>query len=172
MTRIDSGRNVDTSVRCDIYSRSDEDTRLARSTKLRAAWPKPSEDLDRQDVPETSTVKFFTGDTKKVDLPIRDVIQRYTDSTAHTEVEWPGYNDEFQTFIWNMKRGTGVATASMPWVAIFEAYDRPRGEIECTARFGDERTQMKLPFLQQEWPITDDQPNADDVDTGEASNVE
>ena len=112
------------------------------------------------------------GDTKKVDLPIRDVVQRYTDSTASTLVDWPGYNEFFQSWIWTMKDGTGVGAANLPWVVIFEAEDRPKGNIKCRGEIGAKSTVINIPFRQQEWPITDDQPNAEDVGTGDASNVE
>ncbi|MCB0867289.1 MAG: hypothetical protein KDB48_01200 [Solirubrobacterales bacterium] len=172
VVRVDSKSRLPVTVRCDVYSRSDENTRIARSSRLRAAWPKPSEELQAQEVPETSFAKFVFGDTKKVDLPIRDVVQRYTDSTASTLVDWPGYNEFFQSWIWTMKDGTGVGAANLPWVVIFEAEDRPKGNIKCRGEIGAKSTVINIPFRQQEWPITDDQPNAEDVGTGDASNVE
>jgi hypothetical protein len=177
IARVDSG-NQPTTVQCDVYTTSDDDSRIARSTSLRAAWPKPSDELQRQDVAETSYVKFTTGDTKKVELPIRDVVEMYTDSRAKTLVDWPGYNEDFQTWIWTMENGTGISAASMPWVVIFEAYDRPKGRIACSADVGRDSVKMTVPYELEEWPIKDDQPNADDIesdpdaDTGDVSNVE
>lgn len=178
IARIDSGGNLPTTVQCDVYTNSDEDSRIARSTSLRAAWPKPSDELQRQDVAETSYVKFTTGDTKKVELPIRDVVQRYTDSTAKTIVDWPGYTEDVQTWIWTMENGTGVAASSLPFVVIFEANARPKGRIACDASVGRDDVEMTVPYRQDEWPIKDDEPNADDVesdvdtDTGDVSNVQ
>ncbi|MDQ5894301.1 MAG: hypothetical protein QG596_562 [Actinomycetota bacterium] len=169
---IDSGGRKVTRVRCDVKSQVEGDTRMARSVKLRAAWPKPSEALGIQEVPETSFVKFTTGDSKKIDLPIRDVVQRYTDSSAPTEVKWDGYVEDDQNWIWKMPDGTGPGTATLPWLVIFESETRPEGMIDCVASVGAESTQIKVPFRQDEWPITDDQPNSDEVDTGDASNVE
>lgn len=172
VVRIDSGGRKPTRVRCDVSSTADEDTRMARSTRLRAAWPKPSKALQSQDVPETSLVKFRTGESKKIDLPIRDVVRRYADIGAPVTVDWDGYVEDDQNWIWRMTEGTGAGAATLPWLVIFEAEDRPRGTVRCVASFDGRRSEIRVPYRQQEWPIADDQPNADEVDTGDASNVE
>ena len=169
---IDSGGRTNTRVRCDVKSQVEGDTRMARSTKLRAAWPKPSEALQIQEVPETSFVKFSTGEDKKLDLPIRDVVQRYTDSSAPTVVEWDGYVEDNQNWIWKMADGTGPGTATMPWLVIYESETRPEGMIDCVASVGTESTRIKVPFRQDEWPIADDEPNTGEADSGDATNVE
>jgi len=172
VVRVDSRGGQPTTVRCDVHSESDEDTRIARSSKLRTAWPRPSDELQRQDVPETSYAKFVTADARKVDLPIRDVARRYTDSIADTTVDWDDYNEDFQTWVWEMKNGTGVTAASMPFVVIFEASDRPEGQIDCETTIGRASASTKVPFQLQEWPIVDDEPNATDAETGDVPNVE
>jgi hypothetical protein len=173
VVRIDSGAKP-ANVRCDVFSKVAGDTRMARSGHLRAAWPRPSSDLDlhRQAVPEVSTVKFRTESSKKVDLPIRDVVQRYVDTDALTTVDWEGYVEDDQDWEWALPNGTGVGTTTLPWLVIFEAETRPKGSIECKAEVGGKRTRIEIPFRQKEWPIADDQPNAGDSDTGDVSNVE
>jgi len=170
--RVDSGGRKPTSIRCDVISGVTGDTRMARSTRLRAAWPKPSDELQAQEVPETSTVKFQTSDSKKIDLPISDVIQRYTDSDAPTQVDWDGYVEDDQNWIWTMSQGTGISPATMPWAVIFESETRPRGTVECKATMGKKSSTIKMAYRQQEWPINDDQPNPGDSGTGDVSNVE
>ncbi|MBN8869567.1 MAG: hypothetical protein J0H66_06765 [Solirubrobacterales bacterium] len=174
IVRVDSGGRKMSRVRCDVFSRVRGDTRMARSTKLRAAWPRPSSgaDLHRQAVPETSTVKFQTENSKKIDLPIRDVIQRYVDTNAMVTVDWDGYTEDDQNWEWELPDGSGVGTTTLPWAVIFESETRPRGSIECKAQIGAKSATLKAKFLQDEWPITDDQPNTDDADTGDVSNVQ
>ncbi|MCB0858210.1 MAG: hypothetical protein KDB57_08865 [Solirubrobacterales bacterium] len=172
VVRVASGGRQPTRVRCDVTSRSAGDTKMARSTKLRAAWPKPSDDLQLQEVPETSLVKFDNGDNNKIDLPIRDVARRYVDISAPVTVDWLSYVEDDQYWIWRMTEGTGAGTATLPWLVIFEAENRPKGLIECSATIGGERTKVEIPFLQEEWPIVDDQPNTGEADTGDVSNVE
>jgi hypothetical protein len=174
VVQVDSGGRKPTRVRCDVFSRVNGDTRMARSTRLRAAWPKPSDDLIMQDVPETSFVKYRTGDSKKIDLPIRDVVRRYTDISARVIVDWDGYTEDDQNWIWRMTEGTGAGAANLPWLVIFESEDRPKGTIECTATIDGKRASVKIPFLQDEWPIADDEPNTEDAgaDTGDVTNVQ
>lgn len=172
VVRIDSAGRKPTRVRCDVASKAGRDTQMARSTKLRAAWPKPSDRLQAQDFPETSSVLFTNGERNKVDLPIRDVARRYTDSMAPTEVDWDGYIEDDQNWVWTMSDGTGTGAATLPWLVIFEAEERPRGTIDCVARVGSDQARIRIPYLQREWPIADDQPNAVEGDTGDVSNVE
>jgi len=172
VVRVDSAGRKPTVVRCDIYSKVSGDTRIARSTKLRAAWPKPSDKLQAQDVPDASTVKFSLDGSKKVDLPIHDVIQRYTDSLAKTLVAWPGYVEDEQTWIWTMDNGTGPGAATLPWVVIFESETRPKGSIECKAQIGGKSAKVSKAFVQKQWPIADVNPNSGDAGTGDVSNVQ
>ncbi len=174
VVRLDSGGRQASKVRCDIFSRAQGDTRMARSGHLRAAWPRPSSGVDvhRQAVPETSTVKFTTGDAKKVDLPIRDVLRSYVNTSAMTTVEWEGYTEDDQNWIWELPDGSGAGAVTLPWLVIFEAETRPKGKIECVATIDGKRSRIVVPFRQQEWPIADDEPNAGDADTGDVSNVE
>ena len=170
--RVDSGGPNPIRVRCDIASRAAGDTEMARSTRLRAAWPKPSDRLQAQDVPETSFVRFESGDARKFDLPIRDVARRYVDTDAPTLVDWDGYVEDNQNWIWTMPEGTGTGAATLPWLVIFEAEDRPRGLIDCVGTIDGDRERIRIPYLQEEWPIADDQPNAEQTGEGDATNVE
>lgn len=174
VVRVNSGGRKPTKVRCDIHSRVEGDTRMARSSKLRAAWPRPSSgvDLHRQAVPDTSSVKFRTSESKKIDLPIRDVVRRYVDTNAFVTTDWDGYTEDIQNWIWRMREGTGAGTTTLPWLVIFETETRPRGKIDCTATIDGKRARIQMPYLQDEWPISDDQPDTTDADTGDVSNVE
>lgn len=170
--RINSGGRRATRVRCDVFSEAEGETGMARSTKLRAAWPKPSEDLIQQDVPETAFVNFWNGVGSRIDLPIRDVARRYTDIDLPVEVAWESYTPDNQYWIWSLPDGSGAGTATLPFVVIFEAENRPKGRIACSATAGPDRAAVELPFRLQEWPVEDDQPNGESAETGDVSNVE
>jgi hypothetical protein len=175
VVRVNSGGRKPAQVRCDIYSRVAGDTRMARSGHLRAAWPRPSTgaDVHRQAVPDTSSVKFRTGDSKKIDLPIHDVIPLYYVSTnALVTVDWDGYVEDDQNWIWHLPDGSGAGATALPWAVIFETETRPKGSIDCTATIDGKRSRIKIPFRQQEWPIADDEPNTEDSDTGDVTNVQ
>ena len=172
VVRVASGGRKPTRVRCDVFSRVKGDTRIARSIRLRAAWPKPSEDLQAQDVPETSFVKFKTSENNKIDLPIRDVLRRYVDIGSPVTVTWDGYVEDDQNWIWRMTEGTGAGTVTLPWLVIFESETRPEGPIECEASIDGTRSRIEVPFRQEEWPIADDEPNPGETDTGDVSNVQ
>lgn len=174
VVRVGSGERKATRVRCDIKSQVKGETRLARSGGLRAAWPRSSSEVDvkRQKVPDFSSVKYQSGDAKKIELPIRDVVRQYSDIRSTVVVEWDGYVEDRHTWIWKMQDGTGAGVATLPWVVIFESETRPEGTIDCLADIGAAKSRIRIPFRQTEWPITDDQPNTDDADTGDVSNVQ
>lgn len=174
VARIDTDGRRAAQLRCTVRSGVAGETRLARASRLRAAWPRSSSGIgvDRQEVPETSTVKYRTEESKKIDLPIRDVVQRYVDTNAVVTVEWDGYVEDSQTWFWRLPDGSGTGTTTLPWLVIFETETRPKGLIDCQATIGSDQASVKIPFLQDEWPITDDEPNTEEGDTGDVSNVE
>lgn len=174
VVRIESGSRKPARVRCDIFSQVEGDTRMARSGHLRAAWPRPSSgvDVQRQPVPENSSVKFRTADGKKIDLPISDVVRRYSNVGTTVAVEWDGYVEDDQNWIWRMTDGTGAGTATLPWLVIFESETRPEGTIDCTATIDGKRSRLRIPFRQDEWPIANDQPDSAEAEAEDISDVE
>ncbi|MCO5315526.1 MAG: hypothetical protein M9938_05135 [Solirubrobacterales bacterium] len=157
---VDSGGTVPTTVRCDVSSSNGGETMIARTTKLRAAWPRPSEELKEQEVPDLAVAKFKTRKFDQVGMPIRDYFRRYTDSGVPTSVEWSSYHERSQNWVWSLPKGTGVGTATLHYAVIFKTYERPAGEIACRARTepksgpGD-RARVRVPVKLVGWPIPD-----------------
>lgn len=179
MVTIDSDRRVPTVVRCDIATTNGGESMIARTPNLRAAWPRPSDDLHRQEVPETAVVKFNAVGASVLGLPIRDVFRRYTDSDAPTLVDWDGYEEKVQNWVWTMEEGTGSGAATLGYAVVFKTAEQPTGEIECKAALapgsGSGRAStatIKVPLKLETWPIVaDDEPI--DAETGaDATNVE
>lgn len=170
VVQIDSGKGADpASVRCDITSTTPGDTFIARTTSKRSAWPRPSDELQAQEVPELSVAKLPYKGADVQELPIRDVFRRYTDSTAPTLVDWDFLDETTQTWIWTMAKGTGGETATMGYDVIFRTQERPEATIDCGARVADSETRVRVRAEQQEWPLAD----AATVEEGaDASNVQ
>jgi len=169
--RVDSGGNNPTSVRCDIRS-LDPDSTIARTPKRRASWPRPSDELQAQEVPESSVVKFNAVGNDILGLPIRDVVRRYTNTASSTLVDWDGFEDRTQNWVWDMKDGTGPSPATMGYVVIFKSSVKPDATLKCVADVDGNTVTKKARATQTEWPLPEPEVDSTDVGADSTSNVE
>lgn len=170
VVRVDSGGTNPTSVRCDIKSLDPAST-IARTPKRRASWPRPSEELQAQEVPESSVVKFNAVGNDILGLPIRDVVRRYTNSAASTLVDWDGFEERTQNWVWDMKDGTGPSAASMGYVVIFKSTLKPDASIKCVADIDGRTVTQNARATQKEWPLPEPSVESTEAEA-EATNVE
>lgn len=175
VVNIDSGGPALTTLRCDVSTTNGGDAMIARTNRKRAAWPRPSDELQRQEVPELAVVKFHAHGADILGLPIRDSFRRYTDSAAPTLVDWVGYEDRSQNWLWTMEKGTGDGSASLGYAVFFRSAERPEGEVSCMAKSAKRSgsvasARLRLPVRLRTWPIPEEPV---DAETGSsATNVE
>jgi len=136
-------------ARCDVSGPSS--TRIARTPNLRAAWPRPSEDLRIQEVPDLMVVDFSDDGAELLGLPVRDSFRRYTDSPAPISVGWDGFSDRQQNWIWSLPRGTGAGPATLGFAVVFKTYRRPATRIVCRSA----GTSIEARGEQLDWPVPD-----------------
>ena len=158
-------------MRCDITS-TFEDSRIAQTPGARAAWPRPSDELQAQEVPEASVAIFKARGADALFLPIRDVFRRFTDSAAPTVVDWDEYEERNQSIIWDMPEGTGAGAATLGYSVIFRTLDRPEAVIRCSATAGNSEAEVEVEAVQQEWPLEAPDPDEPTAPEGEAADVE
>lgn len=143
---VDSPRTP-AKVRCEV--RAPVPATIARTQKKRAAWPRPSEDLRLQEVPELMVVDFSTDGAELLGMPIRDSFRRYSDSDAPTTVEWAEYLDRVQAWLWEMPRGSGAGPATLGFTVVFKTFERPRATIECSLG----KATLEARAVQDAWPV-------------------
>lgn len=134
-------------VRCTV--RAPAPAKIARTSKKRAVWPRPSEDLRRQDVPELMVVSFSYDGAEFLGMPIRDSFRRYSDTRAPVTVDWGDFADRVQTWVWDLPRGSGDGSATLGFTVVFRTFARPRADIECAA--GGETVEAQA--IQEAWPV-------------------
>ncbi|MBK5232754.1 MAG: hypothetical protein JJE13_07205 [Thermoleophilia bacterium] len=152
---VDSAGKKPTSVKCAVTA-ADPDTTVARTPNLRAAWPRPSDDLLAQEVPESLVLKFNAVGNSILGVPIRDSVHRYTNSASPTLVDWGGYQEDSlgtHSWIWTMDKGTGPGAATLGYAVVFKTSVKPEADINCQAKVGTQRASQKAEIVQQEWPI-------------------
>ena len=185
VAKVDSGGKVPTTLTCDVAgegkpvlndaNQTIEETAIARTIKLRAAWPRPSGELDlsRQEVPELAVTKFHSLGADVLGMPIRDYFRRYTDSVAPVTVDWDtDENATRQTWIWTLPDGTGTGPATLAYAVIFKTIIRPKGTIKCRAEAGKAKAAVNVPFLQKEFPVVDSSDDTSDAEASSASDVQ
>lgn len=176
---VDSGGRAPTEVRCDVSTTNGGESMIARTPNLRAAWPRPTGDLNlqRQSVPETMVVKFHAEGATVLGLPIRDVFRRYTDSEAPTLASWDGFHETVQNWVWTMESGTGPGAATLGYAVVFKTAEQPTGLIECRAELTPKAGSpasavIKVPVRLERWPVPDDDEPIDAETGADAPDVE
>lgn len=152
LVRVQSPGSRAFTVQCDVGSLT-PGSQVARTIRKRASWPRPSEDLNRQVVPDTASLRFQTQGAEYADVALRDAVNTYTDSARLTLVEWPGYGEDRESWVWEFPQGPGTGTVSLGYIVMFKANDRPRAEISCRARTGGASGEVSASFTQEQWPL-------------------
>ena len=140
-------------VRCDVTA-TDPSTTIARTPKKRAAWPRPSEDLRIQEVPELMVIEFSAQGVENLGLEIRDSIRRYTDGDFLTTVAWDGFLENAQNWVWEIPAGTGGVPVTLGYAVGFKTTERPSADIRCRGSVaGGRSAETGTRVTQELWPI-------------------
>lgn len=159
---VDSGK-LPTTVVCAVDSIAD-DTTIARTPNLRAAWPRPSDELQAQEVPESMVLKFNQVGNSILGVPIRDVINRYTNSASPTMAGWDTDVIGTQKWTWTMDKGSGPGPATLGYVVVFRTLTRPKADIDCSAKIGGETVSQRAEARLQDWPLVAEDTDAVETD--------
>lgn len=136
-------------ARCDVSA--PPPAGIARTPKKRAAWPRPSDDLRLQEVPELIVIDFSDDGAELLGLPIRDSFRRYTDSEVPMTVEWDGFAESRQNWVWTFPRGTGTGPATLGFAVVFKTFRRPSAKIVCRSS----GSSIEARGVQVDWPVPD-----------------
>ena len=148
---IDSGKRPAT-LRCAVSA--PVPAKIARTPKKRAAWPRPSDDLRLQDVPELLVIDFSAEGAEILGMPVRDSFRRYSDSRSLITVEWDGFADRSQNWVWDIPKGTGEGPATLGFAVVFKSARRPETRIVCEsggAKVVTRATQGVWPIPGADW---------------------
>ena len=140
-------------VRCDVAA-TDPAATIARTPKKRAAWPRPSEELSIQEVPELMVISFNSTGVETLGLEVRDSIRRYTDAEGLTTVEWDGFAENVQNWSWEIPKGTRGVPVTLGYAVVFKSTERPSATIQCRGSVArGPEAGIEASVLQELWPI-------------------
>jgi hypothetical protein len=161
---VDSG-DKPTEVRCAVTA-TGQDTTIARTPNLRAAWPRPSDgdEVRSQDFPESLVLKFNANGKEILGVPISDVIHRYIDTASPASVAWDTDVIGTQEWVWDLPKGTGPGPAALGYVVVFRTAFRPEADLRCSVDIDGKKASQKARAVLQEWPILDEDTDAVETD--------
>ena len=128
--KISTGASVGQGrVRC--ITRVPTRTIVAHTTKQRASYPQPSDDLIKQGVPRTSLVEFSAQNSDLAVVDFEDAFDRFTGKTDIT-VEWTPYRPGQQGWDWGLPTGRPGKPLTLGFGSIWRTTATPGARIACT----------------------------------------
>lgn len=129
--RIDAGAPVGSArVHCSV--KAPPRTVAAQSYRYRASYPRSSEELQEQPVPENVVITSNTSGGELALLRLNDAFKEYA-SEPGIKVEWPApYREGEERWTWFLPPGAPKQTLKLGFATIWRTAAKPGTEIACT----------------------------------------
>jgi hypothetical protein len=132
--RIDAGSAVGKArVRCS--TRAPGGAEIAQTPDLRASYPRSSEELIRQELPERTLVEFNSHGTELATLPLGDAFDRFADERG-VVVEWAPYRVGREGWQWGLPAGQPARPLELGFASFWRSPDRVAARISCVVETG------------------------------------
>jgi hypothetical protein len=129
--RIDAGAPVGSSrIRCS--NRAPQGGEVARTPKSRASYPRSSDELSEQPVPEVVLVEFASHGTGLAVVEFEDLFEDGFATEKGIKVEWPLYRAGDERWEWFLPAGAPKRVLELPFATVWKTTRVPRVKIACT----------------------------------------
>jgi hypothetical protein len=108
------------------------DTEIAQTPDLRASYPRSSEDLVKQDVPEVSLVQFSSHGTDLAVVDLEDLFEHGFANERGVKLEWPEYRVGNERWEWFLPPRPPERDLELPFAAIWKGTKVPAARVTCT----------------------------------------
>lgn len=122
---IGSGR-----ILCSI--KAPQDTEVAQTPGSRASYPRSSEDLFAQEVPEVVLAEFASKGAALGVLDFEDLFENGFSSVRGLKVEWPKYTVGEERWEWFLPPGKPSVDLELPFASLWRTTAVPSAKIACT----------------------------------------
>jgi hypothetical protein len=154
--RIDAGAPVG-SARVLCSMRAPGGTEVAQTPKSRASYPRSSEELSEQPVPEVVLVEFSSHGNELGVVEFGDVFEEFS-SEPGVHIEWPTYHVGVERWQWFLPPSAPQRALKLGFGTVWRTTKPPAAKIACTlttsAGTATVRTAGALPKLSQ--PISEE----------------
>jgi hypothetical protein len=131
MLKIDAGSPVGSGrILCSM--RAPGKTEIAQTPGSRASYPRSSEKLILQEVPESVVVEFSSHGTYSALVELGDAIGKQFASEPGIKVEWPSYRIGVEGWEWFLPPGPPSESLELPFAAYWRTTALPGTRIACT----------------------------------------
>jgi hypothetical protein len=156
--KIDAGAPVGGGrIRCAI--RAPGHTEVAQTPGSRASYPRSSEDLFAQEVPEVVLAEFSSHGSELAVLEFGDLFEDGFSSERGLKVEWPTYREGEERWEWFLPPGRPAKTLSLPFASVWKTTAIPSARIACTliTSAGDATVRTAGALAERSEPINEDE---------------
>jgi hypothetical protein len=133
--RIDAGAPVGSGrVLCSVHTA--QGTEIAQTSGgLRATYPRSSQGLYTQEVPELILVNFSSHSSELAVLKVEDLPDRFT-SERGVKLEWPKYEVGTEHLQYFLPAGKPVQDLELPFDTVWKTTAIPAATVACTLTTG------------------------------------
>lgn len=107
-------------------------TEVAQTPGSRASYPRSSEDLFAQEVPEVVLAEFSSHGAELAVLEFEDLFEDGFSSERGLKVEWPPYRIGKERWEWFLPPGPPAGELRLPFASVWKTTAVPAARIACT----------------------------------------
>lgn len=155
---IDAGSAVGSGrIRCAIQA--PRRTEVAQTPGSRASYPRSSEDLFAQEVPEVVLAEFSSQGAGLGVLEFSDLFEDGFSSERGLKVEWPTYRVGQERWEWFLPPGPPTRALVLPFASVWKTTAVPAARIACTVTTSGGSATVRTAGAQKErsGPIDEDE---------------
>jgi hypothetical protein len=133
--KIDAGAPVGSSrILCSVHT--SQGTEIAQTSGgLRATYPRSSEGLYTQEVPEVILVNFSSHSSELAVLEVEDLPNRFTTERG-VKLEWPKYQVGTEHLEYFLPKGKPTQDLELPFDTVWKTTAVPAATVACTLTTG------------------------------------
>lgn len=122
--------------------RAPEGTEVAQTHNHRASYPRSSEELYEQEVPEVLLLNFSSHGDELAVVEVTDLPERWATERGINLV-WPEYTVRRESWEWFLPKGQPKETLVLPFMAVWRSPRVPSVKISCTLETDDGETTIE-----------------------------
>ncbi len=113
--------------------RAPEDSEVAQTHNHRASYPRSSEELYEQEVPEVLLLDFSSHGDELAVVEVTDLPERWA-SERGINLVWPEYTLRHEGWEWFLPPNKPTETLALPFMSVWKSTAVPSVKISCTLK--------------------------------------
>ena len=127
--KIDAGSPVG-AARISCHTTTPQGAEVAQTPNSRASYPRSSEELFEQEMPETALVNFSAHGSELAVVEVNDLPDRWS-TEREVKLEWPEYKVRDEGLNWFLPSRKPSETLVLPFMSIWKIKGIPSAKVSC-----------------------------------------